>query len=138
MISNLKIHCVEFRSEEDEDVAPYCHPRIVEERVVSLAAEVRPIQDMIKQLLADRLGKLHSKQVGPYCPTPHAVAITFGKCRIHKKCCSVLFLMCAAVSTNYAEASLLLSKDTSRLDRVGCSQPAAMPSLLHGSKPKVP
>ena len=54
---------MEFRSEEDEDVKAYCHPRQVEEYTVSFTAELRPVQGLVKQLLGEKLARLCDKQV---------------------------------------------------------------------------
>jgi ERCC4-related helicase len=55
---------VEFRSEEDEDIKAYSHPRQVDECTVSFTAELRPIQGLVKQLLREKVGSLRDKQVG--------------------------------------------------------------------------
>jgi ERCC4-related helicase len=63
VIRNLRICRVEFRDEQDADVARYCHERTVDTLLVDPSGEVQQLRGLLQQLLLTKLQALQQAKV---------------------------------------------------------------------------
>ncbi|KAI3429818.1 hypothetical protein D9Q98_010131 [Chlorella vulgaris] len=74
VINHLMIAAIEFRTEQDSDVAPYTHQKVVEPIVVRASREAEQLRPMLVNLIRQAMAPLLQLKVFEGNPNPDSVA----------------------------------------------------------------
>eukprot|EP00887_Chlorella_sp_A99_P003881 scaffold11.g3881.t1 len=109
VLGNLMIARIEFRNEQDSEVAPYVHGKDVQVHVVQPSLDAQHIMSSLLHLLRDCIARLFN---GAPRAAEHA-------CRLTRALCHVSCLRCLLVAGLRAVAGHLLAQTREQLEKYG-------------------